>query len=95
MHLKSSKTKYEFYKGEGCEECKDTGYRGRIGIFELMIMNDKLRELVLKNASTAELNQEALKQGMISLRDDGVQKILQGITTLEEVLRATTEDANG
>ncbi len=87
--------KHTFYKGRGCETCGGTGYRGRIGIYELMVINDSIRDLILKGASTVELTQEARKNGMKTLREDGLQKALDGRTTLEELLRATTEDAKG
>ena len=76
-----------FYRGRGCEKCLSTGYRGRIGVFELMAINDHIRELVLKRAPTHALRQEALDAGMITLRQDAMQKILEGTTTMEEALR--------
>ncbi len=76
-----------FYRGMGCERCRQTGYRGRTGVFELMMITDHLRELVLRKAPTHELRQEALEAGMITLRQDAMQKILEGITTMEEALR--------
>jgi len=76
-----------FYRGRGCERCRQTGYKGRIGVFELMTISDHLRELVLRKAPTHELRQAALEGGMITLRQDAMQKILEGITTMEEALR--------
>ncbi len=76
-----------FYRGRGCERCRQTGYKGRIGIFELMVMTDHLRELVLRKAPTHEIRQAGLEAGMITLRQDAMQKILEGITTMEEALR--------
>ncbi len=76
-----------FYRGRGCERCRQTGYRGRIGVFELMMVSDHLRELILRKAPTHELRQAGLEAGMMTLRQDAMQKILEGITTMEEALR--------
>jgi len=76
-------------RAKGCEECFNTGYRGRIGIFEIMALNDELKRLVLKTYDSNLIKKEAFKNGMISLRHDGVLKVLNGITTIEEVLRIT------
>jgi type IV pilus assembly protein PilB len=76
-----------FYRGRGCDRCRHSGYRGRTGVFELMVIDDHLRELILRKAATHELRQAALEAGMITLRQDGMQKILEGITTMEEALR--------
>ena len=77
------------YRGEGCPKCNNTGYKGRIGLFEVMDMTAAIQEMVLQGASTIELRQKALEEGMISLRQSGLCKIRQGITTVEEVLRET------
>ncbi len=79
------------YRGTGCDECSGTGYRGRIGIFELMEMNTELQELTFNRAPTNKLRDVAINTGMVDLRRDGVRKILRGITTIEEVLRVTAE----
>ncbi len=76
-----------FYRGRGCERCRQTGYRGRIGAFELMLVTDHIRELILRKAPTHELRQAALEAGMSTLRQDAMQKILEGVTTMEEALR--------
>ena len=76
-----------FYRGRGCERCRQTGYRGRIGVFELMLVSDHLRELILRKAPTHELRQAGLEAGMMTLKQDAMQKILEGITTMEEALR--------
>jgi type IV pilus assembly protein PilB len=76
-----------FYRGRGCERCRHTGYRGRIGIFELMPVTDTMRDLVLRKAPTHEIRQHALETGMITLQQDAMQKTLEGITTMEEALR--------
>ncbi|MEW4456075.1 ATPase, T2SS/T4P/T4SS family [Bremerella sp. JC817] len=82
----------KFFKGTGCENCNGTGYKGRIGIFELMIMNDNLREMIMRNTSTDELRDEAKKYGMTPLRDAGLALAFDGLTTLDEILRETVVD---
>lgn len=79
------------YHGTGCDECNGTGYRGRIGIFEMMEMNAELQELTFNRAPTNKLRDVAINTGMVDLRRDGVRKILRGVTTIEEVLRVTAE----
>jgi len=81
----------KFYKGRGCEICGRTGYKGRIGIFEVMPITPSLRELILRGASSDEIREKAREEGMHTLREDGIIKIKKGITTVEEVLRITTE----
>ncbi len=83
----------KFFKGRGCEACNNTGYKGRVGLFELMIMNDELRDMIVQNASTDELRNSAVSYGMITLRDNGLEKCYLGTTTLEEVIRETVVDA--
>ncbi len=77
------------FKGRGCAICNNTGYKGRTGLYEVMEMDDDLRELVLVGASAVELKRKALERGMISLRRSGLIKVAQGFTTLEEVARET------
>ncbi len=79
------------YRGAGCDECEGTGYRGRLGIFELMEMNTELRELAFHQAPTHEMREAAINSGMTGLRGDGIRKILRGTTSVEEVLRITAE----
>ena len=79
------------YQGSGCERCFGTGYKGRLGIFELMELNDRIRKLIMANADAADLTVEARKSGMRTLREDGWMKVAQGVTTAEEVLRVTQE----
>ncbi len=76
-----------FYRGRGCDRCRQTGYRGRIGVFELMPVSDHLRDLILRKAPTHELRQAGLEAGMMTLKQDAMQKILEGTTTMEEALR--------
>jgi type IV pilus assembly protein PilB len=78
----------QFFRGKGCDQCHKTGYHGRIAIHEILELNDALQKLVAKDASAAELHSQALKSGMISMQADGLAKAAQGITTVEEVLRA-------
>jgi type IV pilus assembly protein PilB len=77
----------KFFRGHGCEFCKGTGYKGRTGIYELMTVNDELRELALERASAHRLKEAAVRSGMITLKSDATEKVLLGITTLEETLR--------
>jgi type IV pilus assembly protein PilB len=78
-------TKANFMKGKGCGNCNKTGYRGRLGIYELMLMTPRIRELAFQNASSIDLRKAALAQGMHTLYQDGINKALRGITTIEEV----------
>lgn len=77
------------FKGKGCATCNNTGYKGRIGLYEVMEVNDEIRELILIGASSLELRKKAIEDGMITLRESGLQKIRAGLTTLEEVVRET------
>ena len=77
------------YKGKGCSACNNTGYKGRIGLYEVMEVTDEIRELILIGASALELRKKAIDDGMITLRESGLQKIRNGITTIEEVVRET------
>jgi len=81
-----------FYKGEGCENCNFTGYRGRTGVFELMVMNQELKDLVLENVPALVLRKAAIKSGMRSLRRDGFEKVRLGVTTPIEVVRNTAAE---
>jgi type IV pilus assembly protein PilB len=78
-----------FFKGSGCDSCGDSGYRGRQGLYEVMAMTPELRRLVLRGGSTAELQEQAVNDGMLTLRTDGMLKVKKGITTLEEVVKET------
>jgi type IV pilus assembly protein PilB len=80
-----------FYKSVGCEQCNHTGYKGRIGIYEVMRVNDKLRRAVAARASEAQIRDTAVASGMITLGEDGLMKVKSGITTPEELLRVVTE----
>ncbi|MEL6106652.1 MAG: ATPase, T2SS/T4P/T4SS family [Planctomycetota bacterium] len=82
----------KFFKGVGCDQCNNTGYKGRIALFELMVLSDKIREMIMGNASTDDLRDEAERAGMISLRDAGLKLSYDGITTLDEVVRETVQE---
>ncbi len=84
----------KIYKGTGCAKCNNTGYKGRVALYEVMPMWDELKDLVLQGASAAELKAMALKCGLQSLRMSGIGKIIEGMTTTEEVVRVTASDGN-
>ncbi len=86
-------TGVDLYRGKGCDECLGTGYRGRTGIYELFRLTDDARSLILGKAPTAEIRRHAIERGMVTLREDGWAKACAGITTVEEILRVTQEDA--
>jgi type IV pilus assembly protein PilB len=77
----------QLYRGRGCEECNQRGFKGRVGIYEVMVISEDIRELILSGASAVELRRKALEEGMIGLRQSGLQKIRDGITTIDEVVR--------
>jgi type IV pilus assembly protein PilB len=81
-----------FFRGKGCDHCNNSGYRGRVGLFELMILNDHLREMIMQNASTDDMREQAREYGMVTLRDAGLYNMFEGITTPEEVIRETIVD---
>jgi type IV pilus assembly protein PilB len=83
--------KIVMYRGKGCPTCNSTGYKGRVGLYEVMEINDELRELILIGASSLELKKKAVENGMITLRASGLQKLRDGVTTMEEVLRETVK----
>jgi type IV pilus assembly protein PilB len=79
-------------RGKGCKTCADTGYKGRVALYEVMLLKDPLKDLILQGASTTELKHEAIRLGMNTLRRSGLNKINEGMTTLEEILRVTAND---
>jgi type IV pilus assembly protein PilB len=81
-----------FMQGEGCVDCNGTGYRGRQGVYEVMPMSPRLRELVLERSSAAEIKRVAIDEGMLTLRRDGLEKLKRGLTTVEEILKETASD---
>jgi type IV pilus assembly protein PilB len=86
-----AKKKKTFYKGEGCSACNNSGYKGRIGIFEVLAVTEPIRQLTLKRATSAELSLQAKKDGLISMKQDGILKALDGLTTIEEIWRVTKD----
>jgi general secretion pathway protein E/type IV pilus assembly protein PilB len=80
------------WKGAGCRSCRQSGYRGRTGIYELMVTGDSIREMCVQRLNAAAIRNQALKEGMITLRQDGWRKVANGITTIEEVARTTQGD---
>jgi type IV pilus assembly protein PilB len=88
--LKGEDLDREYFEGAGCAACDDTGYRGRVGLYEVMPVTAAMRRLITNHASTAEVRDQAIADGMITLRDDGLRKMRNGITTLDEVLRETS-----
>ena len=82
-------SEYTVYKASGCENCFSTGYRGRLGIFEIMVLSERLKGLILKTFDSNRIKSEAVRQKMRTLRQDGMAKVLKGLTTVEEVLRVT------
>ena len=87
----SRSNKRAFYRGRGCPECLGTGYRGRTGIYEILLVDDVIRGLVLKTSDSVTIKTEAVNRGMATLRDDGIRKVLEGATTIEEVVRVTQQ----
>ena len=77
----------QLYRGRGCDACNQRGYKGRVAMFEVMTISEDIRELILSGATAVELRRKALEEGMIGLRQSGLQKIRDGVTTIEEVVR--------
>jgi type II secretion system protein E len=91
--IRSEVSDIVFYKGAGCDECSYTGYKGRMGIFELLVLTEEIKDLILRRATTDEIQAMALHQGMVSMRQDGWLKICLGLTTFEEVSRQTPQES--
>ncbi len=91
LHLDQDPRDLVLYRGRGCDHCLQTGFKGRSGIFEMLLVNDTLRNLMIQTSDANALKRAAVQSGMRTLREDGVRKILQGTTTVEEVLRVTGE----
>jgi general secretion pathway protein E len=81
------------FRGKGCDDCRGTGYRGRSGIYELFVIDEDARSLILRRSSTRDIRQHAVQRGMVTLRMDGFKRACEGVTTVEEILRVTQEDA--
>ena len=90
--LEPDRIKGALYHGKGCTECRNTGYKGRLAIFEMIPMARELRKLVYDNANEDEIRETALENGMITLREAGLARVLDGTTSVEEVLRSTVEE---
>ncbi len=86
-----SQTSIRIFHGKGCAVCSNTGYQGRLAIFEVMVVTEKIRELIMKRANADEIRRQAQAEGMTTMVEDGIKKVLAGTTTIEEVLRATRE----
>ena len=82
----------KFFHGKGCKECSQTGFRGRTGIYELLIVDDAIRQLILTKATAQKIRDAAREKGMTTLREDGWEKVTAGITTVEDVLRVTLSE---
>ena len=85
---------HQLYMPKGCNACNDTGYRGRIGIFEMMLVDDELRAMVSTNVDSKTIKHRAVAKGMHTLRNDGARKVGEGLTAVSEVLRATEAEGN-
>jgi type II secretory ATPase GspE/PulE/Tfp pilus assembly ATPase PilB-like protein len=79
----------QLFQGKGCDRCRKTGYTGRLGIYELLVMDDGLRDLVTRNPNVTELRKLCRERGLVTLRMDGFQKVIKGMTTIDEILRVT------
>jgi len=90
--MKENQPPKKLWRGAGCRKCHQTGYKGRLGIFELMVTGDNIKEMVMQRTNSHVIRAEALKRGMITLRQDGWRKVLRGMTTIDEVARATAAD---
>ncbi|HBM96290.1 TPA: type II secretion system protein GspE [bacterium UBP9_UBA11836] len=90
-----SDTTINFYRGRGCDNCKMTGYRGRTGIHEILTITDRVRALILHRSSTAEIKQAAIEEGMRTMQDDALAKVLSGVTSMEESLRVVYVESSG
>lgn len=92
LGLETASMDAPFYRGRGCPACRQTGYRGRLGLHELLTMNDAVKDTILRTSDANEIKRVGLRHGLVTLRMDGIQKIRQGLTTVEEVLSITAED---
>ena len=82
---------WKFYHSKGCAECHNLGYRGRIGVFEVIVVDDPIEQLIFKEASTVDIKNTAVKAGMVTMAQDGLLKALAGVTDVAEVFRVTEE----
>jgi type II secretory ATPase GspE/PulE/Tfp pilus assembly ATPase PilB-like protein len=84
--------KSELFEGKGCQDCRFTGYKGRTAIYEILSITEDIREMILQRASSQQIKQKAVSEGMRTLRVDGLEKVVRGITTLTEVIRVTQQE---
>ncbi|MBL7962096.1 Flp pilus assembly complex ATPase component TadA, partial [bacterium] len=91
VNIKTSSS-LAFYRTKGCSHCNNKGYKGRLAIYELLMVNEDIKKLTMERASSGKIKEAAIENGMRTLRQDGISKVLQGLTTVEEVLRVTTID---
>jgi type IV pilus assembly protein PilB len=80
------------YEGKGCDVCHQTGYNGRIGIFEILNISESIKDLIVAKSDSDEIAARAIKEGMTTMLDDGLKKVTQGTTSLEEIMKATKTD---
>ncbi len=92
LGIKQAPPNLVFYRGKGCAHCINTGYRGRSGIYEILVLDDEIRNLILSKVDSSRIKAKAVGKGMLTLREDGARRILSGMTTTEEVLRVTQEE---
>ena len=92
LNVKTNKGKLIFYKGKGCDKCFGTGYKGRVGLIEVLMLSQNIKTLILENAQEYKIREEARREGMMTLRENGIENALAGVTTLDEVLRVTVGD---
>jgi type IV pilus assembly protein PilB len=83
--------KIELFKGQGCAECGNTGYLGRVGVYEVLVVSEKITRLILERSTSADIEKQAVEEGMVTMKQDGYLKALEGVTTLEEVLRVAQD----
>jgi type II secretory ATPase GspE/PulE/Tfp pilus assembly ATPase PilB-like protein len=83
----------QVWVAKGCEKCRRTGYSGRVGIYELLAIDDQSRDIIARNPNVAEFRRLCIERGMVSLRADGLKKVAKGLTTVQEVLRVTEASA--
>jgi len=81
----------EFFKGAGCEQCGNTGYKGRVGVYEVLPVSEKVGRLILEHAAANEIEKSAVEDGMVTMKQDGYLKVVEGLTTIDEVLRVAQE----
>jgi type IV pilus assembly protein PilB len=94
FHIERPDQKVTLWNGSGCERCRNTGFKGRIGLYELMSLDDEVREMIVNRASIVDIRNLAKKNGMKEMREDGLQKVLDGVTTPDEVMRVVFTTGN-